>query len=230
MGSKGRRRMESCVGAGIPTRTQAQEDSGRVSRTAAACSKSIGGGGAQGCTRRDVDCAATSAQKWLQKRVGGWLRRAVRGRVAGRAVRQADRARREVRLREGERTRTGGQQAARAGCGLVVDARAKIGAGGATVLASQGASQGSRWLRDPREWLDIDYRRLSSINNSNNSGGRLSLCCVASTRATWGSCWAACWRRAGTEADAVVQRVKSKVKRKAMLGAGGFSSCQRQCG
>lgn len=67
------------------------------------------------------------------------------------------------------------------------------------MLAGLGASQGSRWLRDPREWLDIDYRRLSSINNksyangnSNNSGGRLSLCCVASTRAAWGSGWAAC--------------------------------------
>jgi hypothetical protein len=42
-----------------------------------------------------------------------------------------------------------------------------------------------------------------------------------------GSVWR---RRAGTGADAVVQRVKSKVKRKAMLGPGGFSSCQRQCG
>ena len=182
MGSKGRRRMESCVGAGIPTRTQAQEGSGRVSRTAAACSESIGGGGAQGCTRRDVDCAATSAQKWLQKRAGAWLRRAVRGRVAGRAVRQADRARREVRLREGERTRTGVQQAARAGCGLVVDARADIGAGGATVLASQGASQGSRWLRDPREWLDID-----SID-----GYRLS---ITATTAAAGSVCAALHRR-----------------------------------
>jgi hypothetical protein len=97
-----------------------------------------------------------------------------------------------VRLKEDERTRTGVQQAARAGCGLVVDARANVGAGGATVLASQGASQGSRWLRDPREWLDTDYRRLLCINNSNNSGGRLSLCCVALTRATWESCWAAC--------------------------------------
>jgi hypothetical protein len=102
-----------------------------------------------------------------------------------------------VRLAECEQTRTGVQQAARAGCGCVVDARANIGAGGATVLASQSPSQGSRWLRDPREWLDIDYRRLSSINsNSSNNDGRLCLCFVASMRGGVGggfnSNWASC--------------------------------------
>jgi hypothetical protein len=127
MGSKDCGRMQSCVGRVFPTRTQAQEGSGRVSRTAAACSESIGGGGAQGCTRRDVDCAATSAQKWLQKRAGAWLRRAVRGRVAGRAVRQADRTRRQSETQRGradaDRSAAGSARWMRPCCGCEGECR-----------------------------------------------------------------------------------------------------------
>jgi hypothetical protein len=80
---------------------------------------------------------------------GAWLRRAVQGRVAGRGVRQQsegaaqERVSRVVVVQDNE-----AEQAARAGCGRV-DARANIRAGGTTVPASQGAGQGSRWLRVP---------------------------------------------------------------------------------
>ena len=89
-----------------------------VSRIAAVCSETLGGGGAQGCTglydgrrRRRWTVQQTSAQKWLQKRAGTWLRRAARERVAERAVRQAERASNARDARTRSRARAGQQSA-----------------------------------------------------------------------------------------------------------------------